>query len=113
MGLPFSYFEITCEKFMQYNKSITKLHDLFSKAKYIEARNLVIDLTSRFPSKLDLWKSRVDLHFHLNEIDAFRQSMARLHYLHPDAPRFSLPRGHHGLGEPGGAQLAVVDHDGG
>ena len=34
------------------------------------------------------------------------------HLLHPDAARVPVPGGDHGLGEPKGAVLAVVEHDG-
>ena len=36
----------------------------------------------------------------------------RRHHLHPDAPRLPVPGGHHGLGEPQGALLAIVEHHG-
>ena len=31
-------------------------------------------------------------------------------YLHPDGQRLPLPGGHHGLGEPSGAGVAIVQH---
>jgi transposase InsO family protein len=36
----------------------------------------------------------------------------RRHHLHPDWPRLPLSRGDHGLGEPGSAGLAAVQHYG-
>jgi len=46
-------------------------------------------------------------------IDRPNQVWATRHHLHPHAPRLSLPCGDRRLGEPGGVELAAVDHDGG
>ena len=38
--------------------------------------------------------------------------VVRRHHLYPDAPRLPLSGGDHGLGEPQGPGLAVIEHDG-
>ena len=45
-------------------------------------------------------------------IERVNQVWACRHLLHPDGPRVSLSGGGHGLGEPRGAELAIVQHDG-
>ena len=39
-------------------------------------------------------------------------SVVRRHHLYPDATRFPVPGGDHGLGDPYGARLASVKHTG-
>ena len=63
---------------MNREKSISKLRDLMSKQRLVEARNLCLDLTRRYSQDIEIWKARADLHFMLDERDSYGECVQRI-----------------------------------
>ncbi len=56
---------------MNREKALSKLREYYARLRFIDARNLCLDLTRRYPQDIEIWKARCDLHFQLDERDSF------------------------------------------
>jgi hypothetical protein len=56
---------------MNREQSLSKLRGLYARRRFIDARNLCLNLTRSYPQDIEIWRARSDLHFQLGELDSF------------------------------------------
>jgi hypothetical protein len=56
---------------MNREQSLRKLREFYARRRFIDARNLCLDLTHMYPQDIEIWKARCDLHFQLDERKSF------------------------------------------